>query len=366
MCKNSATHFSFDPRLKCSLLRTGSSTEGTKTGDPNEFDFVFCLDNFESICKVKETDKEGGFVELEAKDDIPDEYKSFFNKDHKLDITAVRLAFANILKFFIFNRETWCFPEIVFSEILHLQEYSRPVFTLKVRWIGCLYKDEEISLDFVPAVRFKGWWPSGTNTDPIDMINDDIRKEGLLFLVQNLDDRLNTFLTVSAAPAEICLMKSLPPFLRESYRLCKVLRHKSVCPLMDPDPTEDIFPLFEADFCIKSYMLKNSLFHILNECKKDGLMDESDKIIYSRRGDEGKEQVSNKTIKVTKRMLRFFYSCTLSERLPVYMFPSRDIFMFEFIDNEESEANKLNSFHCKRRRAFVKILLHLLGDKLSL
>ncbi|KAH3700679.1 hypothetical protein DPMN_075656 [Dreissena polymorpha] len=163
------------------------------------------------------------------------------------------------------NKAMWAGEQIYFNgEIRHSEEYDRPVFTLKVRWVGCSYIDEEISMDLVPAVRKHGWWPSHTDFNAIDMMTDEIRSEGCLLLLQNPYHLPNTVMRISCSAADICLMKSLPEHFRESYRLCKLLRHKDIMPLIDPDATHDHFPLFEAGDCVTSYMLKNSLFHVLN------------------------------------------------------------------------------------------------------
>jgi hypothetical protein len=345
-----------DDRLKCTILRTGSTAEGTKAGDPNEYDFVFCLDGIANICRVSEDRNKTGFAELESNGDMPDSYSSFFDDRNKIKAPEVRCAFSKVLQQLVLDRKTWSFPHIFFNgEIRHLEEYDRPVFTLKLRWIGCTYKDEEISLDIVPAVRIEGWWPADIDFNSIDMMTDDIKKEGCLLLLQNPYFQSETLLTISCAPAEICLMKSLPSFIRESYRLCKLLRHRSVCPLMDPDSTFDEFPLFKAEDCITSYMLKNSLFHVLRVCKQDNILAIC----------EPSQQKSATTI-VAIHMLNFLIRCVESERLPVYLMPNRDVFTFDFVESDnlsDTELHKFNNFHCTRRRAFLKIMLHLLGHK---
>jgi hypothetical protein len=38
------------PVFRCSVVPTGSSSDGTKIGDPDEFDFMFCLEYFSEEC----------------------------------------------------------------------------------------------------------------------------------------------------------------------------------------------------------------------------------------------------------------------------------------------------------------------------
>ena len=90
----------------------------------------------------------------------------------------------------------------------NLQEYDKPVFTLKLNWVGCLYKYEEISLDFVPAIRKKGWWPNDTDFERLDLATQEIKNEGCLLLLQNPYFQSDTLLRISCSPAEKCLLKT--------------------------------------------------------------------------------------------------------------------------------------------------------------
>ena len=343
-----------DPRLQCTLFRTGSSEEGTKVGDPFEFDFVFCLDRFAYLCNVVESETKQGFAELKVCSDLPKEFTTFFDKNGTCNATKVRLAFGKVLRRFVADKDTWTNCHIYFDgEVKHFEEYDRPVFTLSVRWIVCLYKYQEISIDICPAFRKVGWWPYGTDFDSIDMMSSEIHAEGCLLLLQNPYHESDTLLRISCAPADIFLMKSIPSAFRESYRLCKLLRHEALCPLMDVDSSSDDFPLLAADDSITSYMLKNSLFYILGDYSRQNLLKDSN---GPRRDVE--------IVTIASKLLKFLDKCLLKGKLPVYFLRNReDIFRFQFteIDNlAEEEIQMYNSFHCARRRAFVKILLYYL------
>ena len=122
-------------------------------------------------------------------------------------------------------------------------------------------------------------------------------------------------------------------------------------PLIDPDATHDHFPLFEAGDCVTSYMLKNSLFHVLRQSKTDGLMVELDN-----------QSTNNAIVNMSVRLLQFLDCSLLQRKLPVYFLPNReDIFRFDVLEVYDSnKADTLIVFHCARRRAFVKIMLHML------
>ena len=81
-------------------------------------------------------------------------------------------------------------------------------------------------------------------------------------------------LRISAAPAEIALMKSLPEEFRKAFALGKIVKGSYVCPeiKIDEIPWDFLFyqikfqekkplPFYPGDI-IKSYMLKNCTFYV--------------------------------------------------------------------------------------------------------
>ncbi|XP_052220162.1 poly [ADP-ribose] polymerase tankyrase-2-like [Dreissena polymorpha] len=93
-----------DKRFECTLFRTGSSEEGTKVGDPNEFAFVFCLDRFAEMCDIEEVTKHKGFAELKAHGEIPPEFSAFFDSNQKCSATEVRCVFGKLLRRIVVNK----------------------------------------------------------------------------------------------------------------------------------------------------------------------------------------------------------------------------------------------------------------------
>ncbi|CAC5404510.1 unnamed protein product [Mytilus coruscus] len=120
--------------------------------------------------------------------------------------------------------------------------FGKPVFTFDVYWLGSIYKQLRISIDLVPAVYKRGWWPPNIDVDNIPLI----KSAGCFLTLQtktqpfapndwdcisrtcNNEDNAELtekkMLRISAAPAEICLMKSLPNEFRKAYILAKVLK----------------------------------------------------------------------------------------------------------------------------------------------
>ena len=98
-----------DPRLKSSLFCSGSSAEGTKIGDPTEFDFVFCLETIANFCQVLEVPNKRGFAELQSVD-ILRGHEIFFDRHNKCNATEIRLSFSNLLKRIVLDENTWRSP----------------------------------------------------------------------------------------------------------------------------------------------------------------------------------------------------------------------------------------------------------------
>ncbi|CAC5394682.1 unnamed protein product [Mytilus coruscus] len=196
----------YDSRFEMSVFPTGSMAEGTKIDRPDEFDFMLCLDKLFSEYLQRELNephlwKEGNL---------------YFNVKNKFRIR------------------------------LH-----KPVFTFGVYWCGSVYKQLKISIDLVPAVYKRGWWPKNIDVDTIPLVSPDIKAAACFLILQtkvlqisvnnshcisqtcNTEDNIEELakkrmLRISAAPAEICLMKSIPNKFRQAYILAKIL--KNVCP----------------------------------------------------------------------------------------------------------------------------------------
>ena len=188
-----------------------------------------------------------------------------------------------------------------------LRDYtSKLIFHLKLYWHGLQNKSLLVGIDLVLAIRKHGWWPDWHMPGNISLMNATIQQEGCLILLQThmsddsnliicgMDDCINyirdfdiekgdlitmsskSMLRISFAPSEICLMKSFPPVVRESYALAKLIT-KEVCPKTSiPLLSEaSLFQCFgfhlskgvdtyvEANRELNSYMLNNSVFYTL-------------------------------------------------------------------------------------------------------
>ncbi|CAC5388650.1 unnamed protein product [Mytilus coruscus] len=161
-------------------------------------------------------------------------------------------------------------------------------------------------------------------------------------------------LRISAAPAEICLMKSLPNNFRQAYVLSKVL--KKLCPEIDVETNQYRLEEVESEYVrprrtspselIKSYMLKNSVFYVLDELKMKNQF-------------EDELGVSKITIKMYNFLLRFVDDRQMRMR-PYFL--SSDINVFE--KSKELSFNKTFIFHLQREFS-IKLVLGILNEKFT-
>lgn len=297
----------YDSRFEMSVFPTGSNAEGTKVGRPDEFDFVLCLDKLNDKTEILMTEEcqETGYACLRfTETPLSEEYLPFS------DVDGYFLALPFLQLFFRYARravnetEMWTTGNLYYNfedkmEVLQ----GKPVFNFSVYWMGPIFKQLKISIDLVPAVYKRGWWPPNVDVKEVPLMSDSIFAAGCFLMLQTrtqdfdkkrhlLNDSVShtcnvngdesafvkrRMLRISATPAEITLMKSLPETFRHAYALTKILKTKEVCPEIEIDklPTrrylrqkkfQERTPLpVKPSGLIKSYMLKNCTFYVLQE-----------------------------------------------------------------------------------------------------
>jgi hypothetical protein len=152
----------------------------------------------------------------------------------------------------------------------------------------------KISIDLVPAVYKKGWWPPGYLPSNV---SDIVKNAGCLVLLESKtknmkldhkvmnDSIVNDFLEtmdekskhkrrsyrISVAPAEIALMKNLPENFRQAYALSKMFKSSKFTPALLFDEPIKLYKetrlelnndVLEPAKDIKSYWIKNCVFYV--------------------------------------------------------------------------------------------------------
>lgn len=347
-----------------SLLPSGSVAEGTKTGDPDEFDFIFCLTKFADACDVvqEEISKASGLVKARSKTKPPPKAFSHFFDDTGFIVTQnLRNAFNQLLSMIIREEATWENSNFVLNGISDgLEDTEKPAISIQVIWMSCRHKQLHISVDIVPALYPRSWWPRHIDTTTMPLMTKTVKDEGCLLLALSQEERgpeeYSEFnFRISCLPAEKCLMISLPKEVRDAYVLAKVLISDDVCPAVkfsgDEVTTED--HVVHPSSVIKSYMLKNCLLHVLSE--ESSLMTECQGKLLSDR-DLMKFTV-NLTIIIFQKLQQLAGE---DEMLPVYFLPSQNILNYEELiiyNNDPDEIQKDTHEDAAEIGVFCSLLL---------
>ncbi|XP_052103279.1 uncharacterized protein LOC127736738 [Mytilus californianus] len=333
-----------DKRLICTLQRSGSSEEGTKIGDLNEFDFIFCMGEIQKLCTVDDVNIEEEFVTLNANKDIPQTFTVFFNSEGRCKISEVRLAFSRAVKTIVLDEHIWKSKDIILWKLKNSEESDKPVVTLEIRLFGCAYKDEIISIDLVPAIRKTEWWPTKGGRCELLNQNDRIKNKGCLLLFQTkYFVQSETLMRISCSPVETELLKNvLPLYFLEGYRHCKLIylwlvnNHSSNIHIQN---------------CIKnnlltSYMFKNCLFYVYENYKMEEkpLTPENSEVAAIELVDD-----------ILSCLQSFNEKCTF----PVYVIPEReDIFVIKSFKQYSlrEDSKTITTHHCKTREHVIKYM----------
>ena len=352
LCGKIAT---YDSRFEMSVFPSGSSAEGTKVGRPDEFDFVLCLDKFNDKTAVVMTEEclETGYACLRfTETPVSKEYLPFCDADGYFLALPILQHFFRYLRRALNETELWTSGNLYYNfedkmEVLH----GKPVFNFCVYWMGSVYKQLKMSIDLVPAVYKRGWWPPNINTNEILLMNENVIDAGCFLMLQTkvqdfdkkrhlLNDSIShtcnilegdenfvkrRMLRISATPAEIALMKTLPEKFRHAYALAKIVKTKEVCPEIEIDklPTNRYYMLkkfnerkplpVKPPSVIKSYMLKNCTFYLFQEMR--------------RRSEQSYAQlnIAELAAKLYEQLLVFADEHSLKP----YFLPFSDVFEFE-------------------------------------
>lgn len=178
----------YDSMFEMSVFPTGSSAEGTKVGRPDEFDFVLCLDKLNDKTEIvmTETCLETGYACLRFTE-------SPVSKEHLpfSDVDGYFLAFPLLQHFFRHLRralnetDMWKAGNLYYNfedkmKVLH----GKPVFNFSVYWMGSIYKQLKVSIDLVPAVYKRGWWPPNINAQEMPLVHESVIAAGCFLMLQ--------------------------------------------------------------------------------------------------------------------------------------------------------------------------------------
>ena len=264
-----------DHRYKGTLLPCGSVFDGTKVGDPDEFDYMLELEKLPQVCRVRFDRRTkynkvrvcklvGASLERNYGDLLDGEQfdSHFFMSDF------VWAAYRALTVFDYTSVDQRMYVEGLTEETLGHQtiwtaEHGIVTCKLKLKWTGSFYKQLVITVDLVPALPVREWPPRARKGG---LLTEDITSHGCHVVPKD------GFWRLSFSRAESLIMASLLQEQKSALVGAKVMLNPTVSRkiiicndngLADADKT-----LLPSDV-VSTYMLKNLFFHCIEENAKD-------------------------------------------------------------------------------------------------
>ncbi|CAG2234607.1 unnamed protein product [Mytilus edulis] len=311
------------------IQEIGRKLEGREKymfGQVCERDKGFCGDSGFTVLKLKENKDQSN-------------HRWFFDRKGRLNVNAVRLRFAQLVKEILYDPVIWTSPYITLHFVTNqdaADEEVLPTCQFTINWVGHQYKDLPIKIDLVPACQISNFWPENTDLQKISCSDDKLQKDGcvLLFQCTEIFEQSEVKLRASAVPAEKRLMETISKIATDSYMFSKLLCTDWVCSEIVIDKESFLV----GDF-ITSYMLKNCTFHVFHDNKMKGI---------------AIEDIRSFTVQIFKTLLSF---CE-TNNFPAFIFPFQNIFDVLRLESEKSVRKK-----CIHRGICAKIILSILGEK---
>ena len=390
---NKLTHL--DPRFATTLLRAGSSSEGSKTALPNEFDFMFSLEeislNIHPIFFEEDTaltvgvhtsGKDGNTIGERIQNKELSEHTGVFSDYVQIVLNegyeASRfLDFCDRTSKEVPNDAMYIYFSQMLTNVLLSSSFPKnPNLFIKevtidpailLEWRGCRFKLLEIHVDVVPAIRLPHW-PEKTyrkrrlfTTDILTIPCLAVPKSG------SVSDQL---WRCSMSLQETAIFRKLKPCIRNSYVAAKTMvNSKAVCPSVacrgdesiellrntySFSPDDDVYVEKSAEDVVPTYMLKMMfLFALEDKVASEGLQS-----VFETVGEERKPALSKTAnygpaeqrnifrrfpevdVDLVKDIFRRCESCLLDGSVPSFFNPKQNVIE----KKEDGEVKLILSF----------------------
>ncbi|XP_060072273.1 uncharacterized protein LOC132552149 [Ylistrum balloti] len=353
-----------DEHFSIQIYTSGSSSEGTKAGLYNEFDFVFCLPFFADLCEIVEerSDAFTGLARLRCKDLLPPRVVShLFDDEGFLLSHELRKTCDSLIRRVILNRDIWKRDNVKMGSLatsFKTNDTEKPVSNFTISWIDELHKNLGISIDVAFGIHKAGWWPHGVSTETIAQMTDEVTPFGCLLLVQVPGHMrwIGQHFRISCSLMESRMMVQLSQDIKNSYKLAKILKD-DLCPGIDFGDDEDGSPSIasSASDVISSYMLKNCLFHVITNTSSASFS-QSNKNKLTRRC------IIHNTAEIYRCLMR----AATEQSLPCHFLPKVDIFRYQIVNIEGFEDNSDDVLLSLKQNtneiaSYCKVILGCLG-----
>lgn len=219
-----------DDRFKGNLLQSGSVYEGTKVGDPEEFDYMLCLERLAQVCSIvfdQDTKYDEITVHKRVGESLEGGYETLFDGE-QLESGNVMSMFVDVAKRALTLLDQTTLAREMYVESLTEHTLVDNSWTLsgtvtcnlKFKWTGLFYKQLVISVDLVPAIPVHHWPEMAREVG--SLLTEDIKSHGCHLVPKAGYWRLSFSL------AERLMMSSLSPEQKSAFIGAKVMLHPAV------------------------------------------------------------------------------------------------------------------------------------------
>ena len=333
--------FTFIPEV------SGSMSEGTKCGFPNEFDFLCTMVKLgEHFQQPNVESSPPMFCQLHIKPDVHlqgHEILQYVDKDNSFRNAKFVIDFSDQLNRAFLEKEIWDGIPTLAPVSVCLMGANATKITLN--WHGQVYRDMLISVDIVPALHFPKFWPP--NVSETALLHSKIKQRGVHVVMalhgESFFQGGEKHFRLSFSLAETAIFQALPEYIHSGYILAKAVRSTYVCPQIEPKipTTEDqlnssgeeqnsemeteesthkateltmqVNSSISAETVISSYFLKNALYVLVNRS-------------YEKDTNLCVQNVSEDEVMIwAKQIYDFLENCLQQENLPSFFLPNLNL-----------------------------------------
>ncbi|PFX20234.1 Potassium channel AKT3 [Stylophora pistillata] len=347
--------FSFVPEI------SGSVSEKTKCGFPDEFDFLCTMVKLGEFFQEPNVESSPPmFCQLQLKPDLcltsSQVLMEYIDQDNSLRSAKLINDFTNELNQAFFEVEIWNdIPSLAPVSVCLMGANATKI---ALKWSGQVYRDLLISVDLVPALHFPKFWPPNVCETPL--LHPKIKEKGVHVVMALHSGSFfksgEKHFRLSFSLAETAIFQALPEHVHSGYILAKAVRSTYVCSQIAPgiqtmqvlpsssdekrdskedtdqsphEETEVLVYLPEdnsisADKVISSYFLKNALFLLVNK----SFWKEIDFDVQNKSEDQ--------VITWAKYIYDFLDNCLKQGNLPCFFLPDLNLLEKNY-DSEQHE-----------------------------
>ncbi len=244
---------------------SGSVSEGTKVGFPNEFDFLFLIEEFEDIFEPDDIAQTPGHITLKLKDSdkYPDSYKAFVDSDTYFVGSQFRSYFEDAVMQAMRRVNVWQNTDLYHTFFFKSHSSHANPANVYIHMTAPLphFGNIDISVDLVPVMRLpENWWPKGGVDRNNVVIGPTTGRLCVALMKTAIDVETESGdreMRISASQIETVIMRTLPEYMRQTFILLKAV----FCLVYDTDIEMEAIKINEyiSTYALKTVLLRKAI-----------------------------------------------------------------------------------------------------------